>query len=111
MLLKNENKQEDMVNIMEHLTRYVPYITKEDAVFDDVSGDMVPLITHIFHTVMLGGDQLTVERIRGSQRARCNADQELQTLKCLHGVVEDWHAEVAIMKVILCFHTYVYIKI
>ena len=98
--MKNENKQEDMINILEHLTRYVPHVTKEDTVVD-VSGEEVPVIIHKFHDVLLGGDQLTVERIRGSQRARSNADQSLETLKCFKGVVEDWHSEVAIMKVIV----------
>ena len=98
--MKNENKQEDMINILEHLTKYVPYVAKEDVV-DDVSGDRVLIITYKFYDILLGGDQLTVERIRGSQRARSNADEPLQTLKCLKGVVEDWHSEITIMKVIV----------
>ena len=32
--MKNENKQEDMINILEHLTRYVPYVVEEDVVED-----------------------------------------------------------------------------
>lgn len=51
------------------------------------------------HTSFMIYFQLTVERIRGSQRARSNALEPLQTLKCLKSVVEDWHSEVAIMKV------------
>ena len=96
MLLKNENKQEDVINILEHLTRYVPYVTNEDTVVD-ASGEEVPVVVHKFHNVILGGDQLTVERIHGSQRAWSNADQSLETLKFFKGVVEDWHSEVAIM--------------
>ena len=80
---------------MEHLIRYVPYVAKEDVV-KDVSGDKVPVITHQFHDIFVEGDQLTAERIRG---VRSNADEPLQTLKCLKGVVEDWHSEAAIMKV------------
>ena len=40
----------------------MPYIAKDDVV-DDVSGDKVPVITHKLHDILLGGDQLTVERI------------------------------------------------
>jgi len=102
--MKNENKQEDMISILEHLTKYVPFVTTEDAVFDEKSNTMVPLIDHHIHDLLLGGDQLTVERVRGAQRTRDNANKKLESLQSFKGVVEDWHSGVALMKVSLYFY-------
>ena len=99
VLLKNENKQEDMISILEHLTQYVPYTTKEDLLYDEIANEMVPLVQHEFHKIIVGGDQLTVERIRGCQKNRSNANEAIQTFKCFCSAVEDWHSEVALLKV------------
>ena len=51
---RNENKREEMNEVMEILQSYCPRSGKSD---DE------------FKKVLLGGDQLTVERCRGSQDA------------------------------------------
>ena len=54
ILRKNENKQEDKINILEHLTKYVLFITIKDEVLDETSNTMVPLINHQIHDLLLG---------------------------------------------------------
>ena len=74
--MNNENKQEDMISILEHLTKYVPFITTEDEVLDETSNTMAPLINHQIRDLLLEGDQLTAERIYGVQRTRDNANMK-----------------------------------
>jgi len=75
--MNNENKQEDMISILEHLTKYVLFITTEDEVLDETSNTMAPLTNHQIRDLLLGGDQLTVERIYGVQRTRDNTNKKL----------------------------------
>ena len=83
---KNENKNEEMVEIVELLQQYVP----TDEVLKRV------------HTVAFGGDQLTVERCRGSQSARVTSDNQIEALEGLHPFAADWHAEVILLQVHMC---------
>ena len=98
--MKNENKQEDMISTLEHLTKYVPFTT-EDEVLDETSNTMVPLINHQICDLLLGGDQLTIERFCGVHRTRDNTNEKLDLLKSFKGVVEDWHLGVAVMIILL----------
>ena len=74
VLLKNENKTEDMIEILEHAQQYVP--THEGRL----------------HKIFFGEDQLTCERIRGARNACRQSTTPKGQLKGLHEKVEDWHA-------------------
>jgi len=65
-----------MISTLEHLTKYVPFTT-EDEVLDETSNTIVPLINNQIRDLLLGGDQLTVERIYGVQRTRDNTNEKL----------------------------------
>ena len=45
-----------------------------------------------FHQTLLGGDQLTAARVRGSIAARRDHQTRRERLQGLLPVVEDWHA-------------------
>lgn len=49
--------------------------------------------------IAFGGDQLTVERCRGVQRARVNSDNQIDALEGLYPFASDWHAEVILLQV------------
>ena len=49
--------------------------------------------------VLIGGDQLTVARARGAQKAKANATSPLGRLDGLVPMVEDWHAKVVLLGV------------
>ena len=50
---------------------------------------------HIDHInpVLIGGDQLTVARVRGSQDALLNSESGMQRVQGLIPVIEDWHTK------------------
>jgi len=54
-----------------------------------------------FQHILFGGDQLTVARARGAQGILSNSHTGFDRLEGLVPVVEDWHAKVCILEVIL----------
>jgi len=102
--MKNENKQDDMISIMEHLLRYVPAVTVDHSVVDPETEETVIISSQRLHPVLFGGDQLTTERVRGCRRTRSNATKTVEKLEGLIPVVEDWHSKVALLKVYACTH-------
>ena len=60
VILKNENKLEGMVSIIETLEEYVPNIQKSQTVpsHDDDSSQPDVIETDHFHHILFGGDQL-----------------------------------------------------
>lgn len=71
-----------MVEIIELLQQYVP----TDEALKQV------------HPVAFGGDQLTVERCRGSQSARVTSDNQIEALEGLHPFTSDWRVEVVLLQ-------------
>ena len=90
---------DDMVEIMKHIQKYVPTITSEKKVVVPVSSEEVAVVNDSFHKILLGGDQLTVARIRSSQHIVKNSERGLERLEGLTAVVEDWHAKQCLMQV------------
>ena len=82
VLMKNEAKHSDMMDIMSIMQGYLGEGYQDGRV------------------VACGGDQLTVERLIGAQRHRMDGDTARERLELLEPVVEDWHALVCLLKVI-----------
>ena len=55
-----------------------------------------------FFKILLGGDQLTAARVRGTQALRDTEDKAVDRLEGVVAVVEDWHTRMALMKVSFC---------
>lgn len=87
-----------MVCILEHLQKYVPALQKVDVVVDPETDDSVIVTSQETHCILIGGDQLTVERIRGC-RSHHNADTIAGRLNEVIPVVEDWHSKESLLKV------------
>ena len=49
--------------------------------------------------ILIGGDQLTVARARGAQKAKVNSVSSSNRFDGLLPMVEDWHAKVVVLKV------------
>ena len=81
VLMKNEAKHEDMIDIM---------CTMQDYFGEGYQDGRV---------VACGGDQLTVERQIGAQRHLMDGDTARERMELLEPVVEDWHALVCLLKV------------
>eukprot|EP00731_Ephydatia_muelleri_P026207 Em0018g307a len=97
VLLKNENKLDEMVEIMDELQKYIPSKTTVQ-VFDDGNGDVERMEIHHLSPIVLGGDQLTTARAIGSQRMRKNSHETTRRLVGFIPVTEDWHTKVCFMK-------------
>ena len=75
-LPKNENLNEDMVDILETIQEnFVPWCQDEPA-----------------DCIFLGGDQLTEERARNLQKARLDGHDVRSRLQGVLPKNEDWHA-------------------
>lgn len=81
-----------MVAIMEELHKYVPTATSTMEVERPGSVN-AEVTTDKFHYILMGGDQLSVARARGSQRLRGNSCRPRDRLEGLVPVCEDWHAK------------------
>lgn len=102
VMLCDENKLEEMGQILSKYMELVPslsavghYILPNSSLldFDDTR----------FFSILFGGDQLTVARIRGTQALRDTHDQAVDRLEDAIPVVEYWHARMTVLKVHICF--------
>lgn len=99
VLVKNENKYEDMISIMEHNHQYVPTTTTNLEIELPAVDEKLKVEKTEFHTILFGGDQLTAKRARGSQMIRCNSITSTQQINGLLPTAEDWHAKLCFLEV------------
>lgn len=81
ILMKNETKRKDMLDIMNAMQDYL--------------GDNYPEDRH----VVSGGDHLTCERQVGAQRHMMDGDTSRDRLETLEPVAEDWHCQLCMIVV------------
>ena len=81
ILMKNETKHKDMLDIMNTMQDYL--------------GDSYPHDRR----VVSGGDHLTCERQIGAQRHMMDGDTSEERLEILEPVAEDWHCQLCIIVV------------
>ena len=62
--MKNENKNEEMISIMEVLYKHVPLLTVVDSVTDPETSETVVMKQQNIHYLLFGGNQLTAEGVR-----------------------------------------------
>ena len=79
ILMKNETKHEDMLDIMK--------------VIQDYLGDSYPQE----HRVASGGDHLTYERQLGAKKHKMDENTNKERLDILEPVVEDWHCQLCVI--------------
>ena len=91
----------DMLDIMQSLHKYVPCGIVQGDCGDEPNASSVQGVTASMHYLLFGGDQVTVSRVRGCQRIRMNSITPQGTLQGLQPVVEDWHAKMCLLTVII----------
>lgn len=99
IIMKNENKTDEMVDILSYLHQYVPMQSEtkvanvpEIEVREEIQFENI-------HHILIGGDQLTSERIRGAQGLRKNSVHAAGRLEGFLPMSEDWHAKVCYLQV------------
>ena len=106
VLLKNENMNSEMIEIMTHFHQYVPLVEDFKPVYIADVDETVNVPEATMHKLLLGGDQLTVVRARSAMKNRMNSPS---LTKCLAGfipIVEDWHTQAILMEVCICNYTH-----
>lgn len=81
VLMKNEARHDDMLDIMEEMQGYLGTNIPDDL------------------RVASGGDQMTVERQCGCQRQQMDGDTLEERLLLLEPVIEDWHCLASLLSV------------
>ena len=83
---------------MDKLHEYVPtkLVVTEKTL---VSGEVKRMEDYAMYKNLIGGDQLTVARVRGSAAARVDHQTKKDRLEGFVPVVEDWHAKQCLLKV------------
>ena len=89
-----------MVEIMLHAHQYVPTRSEIKQV-NISSGDTASVTEMQMHHLIFGGDQLTAARARGAKKSRVNSTTLDKRLSGLEPCVEDWHAKVILLQVLL----------
>ncbi len=105
VLLFNENKVDEMCKILDELHKYVP-AKKTHTEITLPDGGTLPHDDYKLYQVLLGGDQLTVARVRGAVAIRSNHENAKDRLEGIVPVVEDWHARQVLMQVRTCPNKY-----
>ena len=98
VLLHDENKLDEMGKILDHYMTLVPTLKSAQRI-GLPNGTVIDIDNTQFFSVLFGGDQLTVARIRGVQALRDTHDSPVDCCAGVIPVVEDWHARMALMKV------------
>ena len=101
IIMKNENKTDEMVSILSQMHQYVPKQSERKTIHIPCTGDTEVVVSENLHHLLIGGDQLTSERIRGAQSLRQNSTTPTGRLDGFVPVSEDWHAKVCFMQVCL----------
>ncbi len=71
--MKNENKGDEMIDILTEIHKYVPRFQCGETVYDLPSGQKLTVPQTTVRRILFGGDQLTTARVRGAKRSRANS--------------------------------------
>ncbi len=89
-----------MAHILDHHKTLVPTV-KMNGHLQLSNADLLQIDDTTFFSILFGGDQLTVTRVRGIQ-AQCDThDNRVDKFEGLLPVVEDWDARMTLLKVLL----------
>ena len=98
--MKNENKGDDMVEIMSHLHQYVPSVKYTKKV--NVMGTGEVEVPHVhLKKILLEGDQLTAARTRGAKKGRVNSLSAVTRLEGIEPAAADFHVQLNLLDVSL----------
>ena len=97
--LHNENKLNEMAQILLALNKYVPVNYTEEKV--DINGTLHVQPATELSPRLLFGDQLTSARVRGATALRCFHKTSLDRLEGFTPATSDWHARLCLVTVSL----------
>ena len=95
----NENKGDEMIQILLHLQQYIPVKKYNEEVCIPNQQEVVKTTNVLLQKLPFGGDQLTVAHVRSAQAAICNDLNAFKRLEDFIPVIQDWHAKVVLLEV------------
>ncbi len=95
MLLFNDRRNESYPRSIHGYCSYLPVEGKHVL----PNGNSLAIDNTRFHKILLGGDQFTVARVRGTQALRVSEEKAVDRLEGVIPVVEDWHTRMTLNKV------------
>ena len=84
---------------MNHLHQYSPLSETTELHYIPSIDKTVEVTSARGRPILFGGDQLTVARARGAQKAKVNSTSPSSRLEGLVPMIEDWHSKVVLLKV------------
>ena len=87
-----------VVHVLDHYINLVPKV-EADGFLILRDGHTVPFDDTRFNVKLLGGDQLTVVRVRSTQSLFDTLDSAAQRCEGLVPVIENWHARAVLLQV------------
>lgn len=99
--MKDENKIDEMVKILDNLNQYIPSIEEvrlqQVTTDDDTHTEKIRDIK--YHCLLFAGDQLTVKRARSARSQRENSQHAQGKLQGFVPVAQDWHTGQCLLEV------------
>ena len=111
IILKNENKNSEMVEIMTEMHRYCPRKEHTAKYIIVDTGEIIELPDDLLDPIIVIGDQLTVARIRSAKKAKVNSVDPSLRLDGLVAVAADWHTKENLIEVCMHFQLNTYSSI
>ena len=96
ILPKNENKGDEMVDIMDHSHQYVPVLETSVDVHIPSLNETVKVKKARIHPIIISGDYFTAARGRGAKKVKVNSDSPVGRLEGLIPAAADWHAKLTV---------------
>ena len=87
-----------MAEILQSLHQYVPCVSSETTKTISTNENIVEYVENM-HSILIGGDQVTVARIRAAQYAKRNSERPTKRLDGFIPVIENWHTKANILDV------------
>ena len=102
--LHSERSYDEFLQILDKLEKYFfslckPHLMLQCRYIPKKIVEHDGLMREVHHQVLLGGDQMTAGRARGSKMIRMNSSNESKLLNGLLPVSEDWHTKVILLEV------------
>lgn len=107
IILKNENKNSEMVEIMSEIHKYVPLKAHNVTYTVADNNEVVSITNDKLHPILLGGDQLTCARARSAKKAKINSVDPSSRLDGIHAVSADWHTKLNLLEVTTVWMRYI----
>lgn len=110
IILKNENKISEMVEIMTQMHSYTPTKPYTEEFIKPGTNEVINIPKALIHPVLFGGDQLTAARARGAKKAKVNSIDPCLKFDGLIPVSEDWHTRLNFLGVRQIFFAFYIIQ-